>query len=378
MTVTVDLDVSQAAAGIRVPLLSEQRVRREAVTSEPVAGFDGIRAAELVADVLAFRGTNSPGVTVLVEMSAHGDSWETAHEFTFTGTGTASFSLDAPEDRFRVVCTPGGGLREAVVSVVCVPKFVDEAGGGGNGGSQPVQMTSVQINSAELKALTVTPKVLLAAAGGRNYHIIHGVVLHYRFGTTPYTGEFVPTYGFGSTIDDLHTDQFDTTYGLGSQLEMIGGGDPANTPASSGLLSYDSDAYLYAVGPNVFAGRSWNMWSADRIEDKPLALANFPAAANATVAAIADLNQGAQTFTVAGDHTDAFAASGKLFVSGSSGNDGTYNVVSVTLDGGDTVIEVFQAIPDETADGDVLSGAVADGDGTVTVRVWYSTIDGTP
>lgn len=156
MTVTVDLDALQAAAGIRVPLLSERRVRSAVVVAEPVAGFDGIRGAELVADVLAFRGTNTPSVSVLVEMSADGDSWETAHEFEFTTNGTASFSVEAPEDMFRVTCTPGGGLREAVVSVTCVPKFVDEAGGGGNGGSQPGYIGPFTIYALQAQAIDAT------------------------------------------------------------------------------------------------------------------------------------------------------------------------------------------------------------------------------
>lgn len=67
--------------------------------------------------------------------------------------------------------------------------------------------------------------------------------------------------------------------------------------------------------------------------------------------AVTGVNQGTKKFTIAGDHVAVVGPI--LVVVGSSGNDQTYTVASVVLDTGNTVIEVVQAIPDATADGDL-------------------------
>lgn len=92
--------------------------------------------------------------------------------------------------------------------------------------------------------------------------------------------------------------------------------------------------------------------------------------------AITGVNQGAQTFTVAGDRTAEFPV-GPTFgatVSGSSGNDSPYTVVSAVFGAGSTVITVEQAIPDATADGTIvgLRGTVI----TVSEAVPDATADG--
>jgi hypothetical protein len=68
----------------------------------------------------------------------------------------------------------------------------------------------------------------------------------------------------------------------------------------------------------------------------------------ATFYHITALNQGTKTCTVNGD---ASALGGSIAVVGSTGNNGTYTVVSATAGEGDTAIVVAEAIPSAVADG---------------------------
>lgn len=71
--------------------------------------------------------------------------------------------------------------------------------------------------------------------------------------------------------------------------------------------------------------------------------------------AITAVNQGAQSFTIAGDHAADYPAGVSFDVSGSTGNDGGYTVVSSTFGAGSTVIVTVEAISDATADGAIES-----------------------
>lgn len=70
--------------------------------------------------------------------------------------------------------------------------------------------------------------------------------------------------------------------------------------------------------------------------------------------AITAVNQGAKTFTVAGDQSRYFVPGRTFPVAGSTGNDGTYTIVSAVY-GAATVITVSEAIPDSTADGNIAA-----------------------
>lgn len=71
--------------------------------------------------------------------------------------------------------------------------------------------------------------------------------------------------------------------------------------------------------------------------------------------AIAAVSTGDKEFAVAGDHANDYSAGDTIFVDGSTGNDGTYTVVSATYDGStNTDIVVEENIPDATADGDII------------------------
>jgi parallel beta-helix repeat protein len=73
---------------------------------------------------------------------------------------------------------------------------------------------------------------------------------------------------------------------------------------------------------------------------------------------IVDVDDGANLFMVEGDQTDFFSVGQQFPVTNSTGNDGSYDIVSVTYNMGDDVteIEVAQDIEDATVDGDILSG----------------------
>ncbi len=68
---------------------------------------------------------------------------------------------------------------------------------------------------------------------------------------------------------------------------------------------------------------------------------------------ITGVDQGAKTFTVAGDWSGQYRSGEQCLVSGSTGNDGTYTVVSAIAGGGNTAIVVVEALPDSTVDGTI-------------------------
>lgn len=72
---------------------------------------------------------------------------------------------------------------------------------------------------------------------------------------------------------------------------------------------------------------------------------------------ITGINQGAKTITVAEDKS-AVAWNQKITISGSTGNDGVYTVVSVS-GSGPTVITVHESLPNATVDGALLTEDLA-------------------
>lgn len=70
---------------------------------------------------------------------------------------------------------------------------------------------------------------------------------------------------------------------------------------------------------------------------------------------IAGVTTGSKRFDVAGDQTSYVEPGDKITVSGSTGNDGTYNVNTVTYSAPNTQIVVVEAVPDATVDGNFNS-----------------------
>lgn len=63
----------------------------------------------------------------------------------------------------------------------------------------------------------------------------------------------------------------------------------------------------------------------------------------------------AETITIAGDHVAAFADTLGLEITGSTGNDGVWGVISAVLDGGSTVITIDGDLTDATVDGAAIA-----------------------
>ncbi len=241
--------------------------------------------------------------------------------------------------------------------------------------SKSVQLATVTLSSTELKALLLTPKELLPAPGGRNYYVIHGIVLHYRFNTMPYTGDFRPSFGYGSSLADISPA---TGVGLLAALDAVGvGALPGSSLSEAGLLAQEADAYIIMTDI-VMAGAFYFAWMADAVENVAFLVANFPP--KDFTQPIGSVDQGTKTFTIANFDVASFLDAGnEVVVENSTGNDGTYTVVSATFNDIDTEIVVVEDIPDATADGAMYpQAALADGDGSLSIRILYTTINGAP
>lgn len=83
--------------------------------------------------------------------------------------------------------------------------------------------------------------------------------------------------------------------------------------------------------------------------------------------AIVAVNQGLKQFSIAGDQAAIFNPNGGLSISGSTGNNGLYNIASVVFNAPNTVITVAEVIPSAVADGSILDhlGTAVAKDGTV-------------
>jgi hypothetical protein len=67
---------------------------------------------------------------------------------------------------------------------------------------------------------------------------------------------------------------------------------------------------------------------------------------------ITGVNQGAKTFTIAGNYTSAYKSGDKITVADSTGNDGVYTLsIDSTFAASETTITVDESIPDATVDG---------------------------
>lgn len=89
------------------------------------------------------------------------------------------------------------------------------------------------------------------------------------------------------------------------------------------------------------------------------AIDNFPLGSARTFPtqyAIIGVNQGTKTFTVAGNRTANFFTTylDKVYVNGSTGNDGWYTFVSATFNGTNTLVVVLESIPTSSVTGNLV------------------------
>jgi len=89
--------------------------------------------------------------------------------------------------------------------------------------------------------------------------------------------------------------------------------------------------------------------------------------------AITGVTPAVDTFIIAGNHVSSFPAGKRFRVTGSTGNDGTYTIVSATLSAGSTRIVVEEDVTSAVADGfiesltDITAVNSVGGDGFITV-----------
>lgn len=153
-------------------------------------------------------------------------------------------------------------------------------------------------------------------------------------------------------------------------------GFPAENVSFSVTASADIDAVLVISALAVTSGQGGDLWivgdqfsitQGDSNSATGQVTAINPTQVSAAVTAlfqgtspnILAVVQGAKTFTVDAAAAIGLAPTVQFTVQGSTGNDGTYTVVSAVDVAATTVITVVEAIPDATADGTVfISGTI--------------------
>lgn len=104
------------------------------------------------------------------------------------------------------------------------------------------------------------------------------------------------------------------------------------------------------------AAQSTELEAGDNITIAGQSLNGIYASGTPTVYDITDVIQGSKTFKFLLDSSEFFLPGDSIEVAGSTGNDGTYTVASSSFGAGKTSVIVEEAIPDSTADGDILHG----------------------
>ncbi len=129
---------------------------------------------------------------------------------------------------------------------------------------------------------------------------------------------------------------------------------PENTGSGATVSAFLNNRGSVFVGDN--AAQSQELEAGDSIDVKGLSLPSVWAKGTPAVYDITDVIQGSKTFKFLTDATGHFLAGDSIEVTGSTGNDGIYTVVSSSFATGKTAVIVEEAIPDSTADGDILHG----------------------
>ncbi len=137
------------------------------------------------------------------------------------------------------------------------------------------------------------------------------------------------------------------------QAELI----PARVSETSGtyrvtLSSQLNNSQLILIGDEN--GQHSELDAGDSIDVPGDALPDVYLKGTPTDFDITDVIQGSKLFKFLGDQTDQIVAGDMISVVGSTGNDGFYTVAAVSFGTGKTSVEVVEAIPDATADGDLF------------------------
>ncbi len=143
----------------------------------------------------------------------------------------------------------------------------------------------------------------------------------------------------------------------------ITGGLPTTTSIADGASGYyagqlvkDDDSGTFTATINtVDAAGAILTYTVTNVGTVGYALTDNIFLTSVSTLTITAVNQGAKTFTVAGNQAAKFHANGVFAVAGSTGNDGFYTVVSAVF-GAATVITVVEVLPSAVADGAINPG----------------------
>lgn len=144
---------------------------------DPYTGFDGITLLRAtVTTHIQGSSRHTRALTVTVEQSEDGDTWETAHELEATGPGEQTFDIEAPPNYLRVSweATPKKWWKDLRVHVA--PALVNQDDGGvsqPDGSVIPVADTGATLdtetydntwsNSGKLRTLVIPASTVLEA-----------------------------------------------------------------------------------------------------------------------------------------------------------------------------------------------------------------------
>ena len=129
---------------------------------------------------------------------------------------------------------------------------------------------------------------------------------------------------------------------------------PENTGSQASITAFLNNRESVFVGDD--SAQSTELEAGDSITIAGQSLSTVYASGAPTVYDITDVLQGSKTFKFLLDRTEYFLAGDTIEITGSTGNDGTYTVVSSSFGAGKTSVIVQETIPDSTADGDILHG----------------------
>jgi hypothetical protein len=130
--------------------------------------------------------------------------------------------------------------------------------------SENVLMRSTTLSSARLLALDSNPVSLLPAPGGRFYYFVSAFLLHYRFGTMPYTcsNDYGPGFGQSDLAIGFGAAPFSNATLIDQPLASSGASFPATD-----LFVQTEDAYIAAPIPAGYSD-----WLASDIENAEVTL----------------------------------------------------------------------------------------------------------
>jgi len=229
-----------------------------------------------------------------------------------------------------------------------------DAGGGGG-----LLYVDVVLNPVDISTLPFTDPtfagagVLVVDAPGENLYIFPSSVFALVSPGDNWTQNADPTLYWGSGAGAIAmleiTDGLDgTSYSLGMQSSGETGGDNAYQAYPPNLDKYDTT--LFVNQPLVMLNSQSSMTGGSRSITYRIYYRILPYNVPTELYyLIVEVNQGTKTITVNGDrHT----LTGSIDIVGSTGNDGTYTIVSATyVDDAITNIVVMEDLPDATSDG---------------------------